>query len=115
MEERTNVHPDTMWWHHSLGNVRQRPFSQIWTDISDPIMAGLKRRPRAVSGRCASCHYFDVCGGNTRVRAMRVSGDAWAEDPGCYLTDMEIGLEAPSPRLMMRPYRGQAHEPQLAD
>jgi heme d1 biosynthesis radical SAM protein NirJ len=110
-----NVHPDTMWWHHSLGNVRQRPFSQIWTDISDPIMAGLKRRPRAVSGRCASCHYFDVCGGNTRVRAMRVSGDAWAEDPGCYLTDMEIGLEAPSPRLMMRPYRGQAHEPQLAD
>jgi heme d1 biosynthesis radical SAM protein NirJ len=110
-----NVHPDTMWWHYSLGNVRQRPFSQIWTDLSDPIMAGLKRKPRAVGGRCACCHYFDVCGGNTRVRAMRVSGDAWAEDPGCYLTDMEIGLEAPSPRLMMQPYRGLAREPQLAD
>ena len=110
-----NVHPDTMWWHYSLGNVRQRPFSQIWTDLSDPIMAGLKRKPRAVGGRCASCHYFDVCGGNTRVRAMRVSGDAWAEDPGCYLTDMEIGLEAQSPRLMMQPYRGLAHEPQLAE
>jgi hypothetical protein len=46
---------------------------------------------------------------------MRVSGDAWAEDPGCYLTDMEIGLEVPSPRLMMRPYRGLAHEPQCAE
>ena len=110
-----NVHPDTMWWHYSLGNVRQRPFSQIWTDLSDPIMAGLKRNPRAIGGRCSSCHYFDVCGGNTRVRAMRVSGDAWAEDPGCYLTDMEIGLETLSPRLMMRPYRGVAHEAQLAD
>jgi Fe-coproporphyrin III synthase len=110
-----NVHPDTMWWHYSLGNVKQRPFSHIWTDLSDPIMAGLKRQPRTIGGRCASCHYFDVCGGNTRVRAMRMSGDPWAEDPGCYLTDLEIGLAVPSPRLMTRPYRGLAHERQLAD
>jgi hypothetical protein len=25
-----DVHPDTMWWNHKLGNVRQRPFSAIW-------------------------------------------------------------------------------------
>src|SRR5262249_35885809 len=31
-----NVHPDTMWWHHSLGNVRAQPFSEIWTDVTDP-------------------------------------------------------------------------------
>ena len=37
-----NVHPDTMWWHHTLGNVRERPFSAIWMDTSDPIMAGLE-------------------------------------------------------------------------
>ena len=110
-----NVHPDTMWWHYSLGNVRQRPFSQIWTDLSDPVMAGLKCKPRMIGGRCASCHYFDVCGGNTRVRAMRMSGDPWAEDPGCYLTDMEIGLPKPSARLMTRPYRGLSHEPQPAE
>jgi MoaA/NifB/PqqE/SkfB family radical SAM enzyme len=24
------VHPDTMWWHHDLGSVRERPFSAIW-------------------------------------------------------------------------------------
>ena len=85
-----NVHPDTMWWDCTLGNVRSRPFSAIWTDTRHPIMAGLKARPRQVKGRCGTCAYFDVCGGNTRVRAMKVSGDPWAEDPGCYLADEEI-------------------------
>jgi len=85
-----NVHPDTMWWDCTLGNVRSRPFSDIWRDTRHPIMAGLKERPRHVKGRCATCAYFDVCGGNTRVRAMKVSGDPWAEDPGCYLEDEEI-------------------------
>lgn len=85
-----NVHPDTMWWDCTLGNVRSRPFGDIWRDQRHPIMAGLKARPRQIKGRCASCAYFDVCGGNTRVRAMKVSGDPWAEDPGCYLDDAEI-------------------------
>jgi len=85
-----NVHPDTMWWDCTLGNVRGRPFSAIWSDTRHPIMAGLKARPRTVRGRCGTCAYFDVCGGNTRVRAMKTSGDPWAEDPACYLTDEEI-------------------------
>ena len=85
-----NVHPDTMWWDCTLGNVRSRPFSAIWNDTRHPIMAGLKARPRVIKGRCGTCAYFDVCGGNTRVRAMKTSGDPWAEDPACYLTDEEI-------------------------
>ena len=84
------VHPDTMWWHYDLGNVRQRPFSQIWADTADPLMAGLKASPRQVGGRCGSCAHFAICGGNTRVRAQQTTGDAWAEDPGCYLTDEEV-------------------------
>ncbi len=88
-----NVHPDTMWWHHTLGNVRERPFSDIWVDTSDPIMAGLKAKPRKVGGRCGACLHFDICDGNTRVRAQQLTGDPWAEDPGCYLTDEEIGLK----------------------
>ena len=64
--------------------------SQIWPDISDPLMAGLKRYPRAVEGRCATCAYLDLCNGNTRVRAQQLTGNPWAEDPGCYLTDEEI-------------------------
>ena len=88
-----NVHPDSMWWHHTLGNVKTRPFSEIWMDTSDPLMAKLKERPRTIGGRCSQCAYFGICGGNTRVRAQRVHGDVWAEDPGCYLTDEEIGIE----------------------
>ncbi|MCQ8128959.1 heme d1 biosynthesis radical SAM protein NirJ [Methylomonas rivi] len=85
-----NVHPDTFWWHYGLGNVRQRPFSEIWRDVSDPLMAGLKATPRPLKGRCGSCGYQAICNGNTRVRAHQISGDFWAEDPGCYLQDEEI-------------------------
>ncbi len=102
-----NVHPDTMWWHYSLGNVRERPFSEIWSDTSDPLVAGLKARPRRVKGRCAACAYFDVCGGNTRVRAEQLTGDPWQEDPACYLTDEELGVAIPQPRLAVTPYSRQ--------
>jgi heme d1 biosynthesis radical SAM protein NirJ len=102
-----NVHPDTMWWNYSLGNVRERPFSEIWQDTSDPVMAGLKKFPREVKGRCAACAYFDVCGGNTRVRALQLTGDAWEEDPGCYLTDEEIGVAPGGERVPVLPYRGR--------
>ena len=93
-----DVHPDTMWWHHGLGNVKARPFSKIWVDTSDPLMAGLKARPRPVGGRCGACRHLAICGGNTRVRAQQVTGNAWAEDPGCYLTDEEIGVDGGSSR-----------------
>ena len=32
-----------------------------------------------------------ICGGNFRVRAEAATGDLWAPDPACYLTDEEIG------------------------
>jgi heme d1 biosynthesis radical SAM protein NirJ len=92
-----NVHPDTMWWHYTLGNVRERPFSAIWNDLSDPVMANLKQHPRPVTGRCAECSYLTICNGNTRIRAYQTSHDYWAEDPGCYLSDEEIGLHQPIP------------------
>lgn len=100
-----HVHPDTMWWHHDLGSVRERPFSAIWNDLSDPLMAGLKQQPRAVTGRCADCRHLVICGGNTRVRAQQLTGDPWAEDPGCYLEDAEIGLRQPSQRIEITPFK----------
>jgi heme d1 biosynthesis radical SAM protein NirJ len=87
-----NVHADQFWWHYSFGNVRQRKFGDIWLDTSDPLMRGLKNRKALLKGRCARCQYLDLCGGNLRVRAEAVYGDIWAEDPACYLTDEEIGL-----------------------
>jgi heme d1 biosynthesis radical SAM protein NirJ len=89
-----NVHPDTFWWNYNLGNVKERPFSAIWADISDPLMAGLKASPRPLKGRCRVCSYRDVCGGNTRVRAFQLTGDPWWEDPACYLDDEELGIRA---------------------
>ena len=100
-----NVHPDTFWWDYTLGNVRERPFSQIWPDTSDPLMAGFKHQPRPVKGRCGECQYLDICGGNTRVRAWSLTGDPWQEDPACYLTDEEIGASGEHERLQVTPYR----------
>ncbi len=88
-----NVHPDTFWWNYDLGNVRERPFSEIWQDTSDPLMAGLKQSPRPLKGRCRVCGFQDVCGGNTRVRAFQTTGDPWWEDPACYLDDDELDID----------------------
>lgn len=87
-----NVHPDTFWWSHHLGNVKERPFSDIWKNTDDALMLGLRQSPRQIEGRCGSCEYFSVCGGNTRVRAYSQDGEYWGEDPGCYLENAEIGL-----------------------
>jgi Fe-coproporphyrin III synthase len=88
------VHADQFWRHFSLGNVRERPFSLIWTDLTHPLMAKLKDKKRHVTGRCAGCQWLNICAGNFRVRAEAVTGDLWAPDPACYLTDAEIGLSA---------------------
>ncbi len=88
-----NVHPDTFWWNYTLGNVRKRPFSEIWQDTSDPLMAGFKAESRPLRGRCGACGFKDVCGGNTRVRAFQTTGDPWWEDPACYLDDQELNIK----------------------
>jgi heme d1 biosynthesis radical SAM protein NirJ len=98
------VHPDTMWWDYDLGSVKERPFSAIWEDTSDPLMAGLKQRRRPMQGRCADCRYLPICGGNSRTRAWQLTGNPWAEDPGCYLTDQEIGVTGSGQRVVLRPY-----------
>lgn len=88
------VHADQFWRHYSFGNVRERPFSEIWTDLSDELMAGLKNRKpliKAHADRCAHCKWLDICNGNFRVRAEAVYGNVWADDPACYLTKEEIG------------------------
>ena len=101
------VHPDTMWWDYSIGNVRQRPFSEIWQDTSNPLMAGLKAERRPLEGRCAKCQHLAICGGNSRTRAWQLTGNPWAEDPGCYLSDEEIGVIDMPQRVNLTPFRRQ--------
>ncbi|MGB9938668.1 12,18-didecarboxysiroheme deacetylase [Methanosarcina sp.] len=91
-----SVHADQFWRHYSFGNVRERPFSEIWNDLSDELMAGLKNRKpliKANGDRCSRCKWLEVCNGNFRVRAEAVYGNVWADDPACYLTKEEIGYE----------------------
>ncbi len=85
IDSQGEVHPDSFWGSYALGNVLERPFGEIWADTSDPLMRGLKQRPRPVRGRCATCPELALCNGNTRVRAWAETNDFWAEDPGCYL------------------------------
>jgi 12,18-didecarboxysiroheme deacetylase len=84
------VHADQFWRHYSFGNIKDRPFSEIWTDTSDPLMKKLKEKKKYAKGRCATCRWLDICAGNFRVRSEAVTGDIWAPDPACYLTDEEI-------------------------
>ena len=84
------VHADQFWRHYSFGNVRKRKFSEIWTDLSNPLMEKLKDKIPHLSGRCVNCRWKNICGGNLRLRAEAVTGDLWETDPACYLTDEEI-------------------------
>ncbi len=83
------VHADQFWRHYSFGNIKKRPFSEIWTDTSEPLMKKIKEKKKHVTGRCATCRWLDICAGNFRVRAEAL-GDLWMPDPACYLTDEEI-------------------------
>jgi len=105
-----NVHPDTMWWEYTIGNVKNRPFSDIWMDTSDPLMAGLKLPSRPVEGRCKDCRYRYICGGNTRTRAWQLTGNFWAEDPGCYLDNDEIGVDEGHDRLELTPWTRRSRQ-----
>jgi 12,18-didecarboxysiroheme deacetylase len=87
------VHPDQFWRNISFGNVRRRPFSEIWTDASQTLLMKLKDKKPHVTGRCKACRWLDICGGNFRARAEAVTGDIWVPDPACFLTDEEIRSE----------------------
>lgn len=90
-----DVYADQFWRSKAFGNVKERPFSEIWMDTSDPVMAGLKDRTGLLKGRCDkdNCKWIDVCNGNFRARAVAVYDDPWMEDPACYLTDEEISRD----------------------
>jgi radical SAM protein with 4Fe4S-binding SPASM domain len=85
------VYPDQFWRNKPVGNVREKPFSEIW-GAPEPgsLLALLREKKKHVTGRCAACRFLDVCGGNFRARAEAATGDLWGVDPACYLTDEEI-------------------------
>ena len=80
------VYPDQFWRNHPVGNVKERPFSEIWGNPEPgSLLAQLRRKKEFVKGRCRTCRWLDVCGGNFRARGEAATGDIWGEDPACYL------------------------------
>ena len=86
VDPQGNVHACQFWGHKTLGNVREKPFSEIWQASQDEFLDKLRDKASHVEGRCGECRYKLLCGG-CRIRAEAVSGNLWGEDPACYLTD----------------------------
>lgn len=96
IDTQGRVHPDQFWQSLTLGNVKDRPFSEIWTDASNETLAALRSRNGRLEGRCADCRFLNVCGGGFRVRAVQVHNNLWAPDPACYLSEQEIATPVSS-------------------
>jgi len=76
-----------------VGNIRDRPFSGIWADTANPVLARFREKEARFGGRCRACSYRELCGGGCRVRAHAAGGDFLAEDPFCYVTDENLHIQ----------------------
>lgn len=85
-----DVHPNQFWWDYTIGNVKEKNFSDIWLNPTDDLVRKLRDKAQYLRGRCGKCKFKEICGG-FRLRAMRY-GDLWGDEPDCYLTDEEIGI-----------------------
>ncbi len=86
------VHPDQFWRNYSLGNIAEKSFKQIWTDESEPVLKVLRNKSEFADKRCKRCRWFELCKGNYRFLGADGAEKNWLLEPGCYLTDEEIGL-----------------------
>lgn len=91
-----NVHPTQFWQGYSLGNIRDRPFSEIWSDEHNPVLELLRNREEYLTGKCAECRYQPLCRGGSRLRAIAAHGDITAPDPQCYFSREEVAPEPTS-------------------
>ena len=87
-----NVKPDP-FFPFTIGNMTEKPFSEIWLDESNELLTRLREHPRKLSGKCADCGVIDICNGGSRSRAYAIQGDLWAQDPSCYLSEAERASE----------------------
>jgi len=62
-----------------LGNVKEKPFSEIWTESK--VFNDL-RDYSLLKGKCGACEFKAVCGG-CRARALEATGDYMEAEPYC--------------------------------
>ncbi len=66
-----------------IGNIRERKFSELWNDASNPVLNAFREKTQHLKGKCGSCPYRELCGGGCRIRAFIQYGNIWAEEPLC--------------------------------
>ena len=102
IDTQGNIHPDQFWQGVTLGNVKTQKFSDVWEAAQEPSATMLQElrgsddpleRQKKLSGRCATCKHFALCGGGFRTRAAFANGHWYGSDPGCYLTDEETQMD----------------------
>ena len=87
INHRGDVHPCHFMPEVVVGNVRERPFRDIWIDGPTPELLELRDIRSHLKGACADCEYLDVCGG-CRQKARYYCGDVLGEDPTCVVKDL---------------------------
>jgi radical SAM protein with 4Fe4S-binding SPASM domain len=65
-----------------IGNVRDRPFEEIWNDPENRVLAAF-RNTDVSEMACGRCEDRVVCGMGCRIRAYARYGDLSAPDPFC--------------------------------
>ncbi len=89
ISHRGDVYISQFWLTDSLGNVREKNFSEIWNNSESPFLYYLRYRVREeLEGKCGNCPLREICGG-FRPRAISYYGKINAQDPLCYITEEE--------------------------
>ncbi|MFA4876622.1 MAG: radical SAM protein [Methanoregula sp.] len=87
IDTRGNVYPCQFARANEFlaGNIRNLPFSRIWADGQNPVLARFRKKEVRFGGKCRTCSHRNLCGGGCRVRAHAVDGDFLGEDPFCFV------------------------------
>ncbi|MCC6220593.1 MAG: radical SAM protein [Deltaproteobacteria bacterium] len=89
IDHKGNVHPDQFWQTTDCGNILDKSLSEI---LKSPLIERLREREKYLTGKCKGCIFIKLCRGSHRERALAATGDMWAPDPACYLSEDEISL-----------------------
>jgi radical SAM protein with 4Fe4S-binding SPASM domain len=88
MDWEGNIKPDP-FFPKIIGNYLENDFDKIWLNENDDLLNRLRQEPRQLSGKCSNCKYLEICNGGSRSRANAIYDDLWAEDPSCYLDNID--------------------------
>jgi radical SAM protein with 4Fe4S-binding SPASM domain len=72
-----------------IGDMNENSFDKIWLNKENEILQKLREEPRKLGGICKDCNLLDICNGGSRSRANAIYDDLWAQDPSCYLSDIQ--------------------------